>query len=238
MNVEIFSSKMSSKRIAERTGKQHSHVIRDIRAMVVELEKDEPRMDDSDYEVFTDERGYTSEVKLNERLSMCLAAGYSVKLRMAIIDDWAAMKAEKQNSAQTHTLPQTYKEALIALLDKVEQVEKLEAVNKELAPKGEAFDSLMSSKGLYSNADAAKILGTGLIKLCSSLRVHGYYNSHNIPYQKYVDEGLFEVKTTTKNGFNFSVSLFSPKGLSKISKKLGFVINSDFSPSTTLIDSV
>jgi phage regulator Rha-like protein len=92
---------MSSKRIAEKTGKQHAHVLRDIRSMLDELSKiDNPNLDDTKYQIVADERGYTSEIKLNERLSLCLAAGYSVVLRMAIIDDWAQMKAAARQRDQ------------------------------------------------------------------------------------------------------------------------------------------
>lgn len=35
---------MSSKRIAEKTGKEHKHVIRDIRVMIDELKKDGPNL--------------------------------------------------------------------------------------------------------------------------------------------------------------------------------------------------
>ena len=104
---------MSSKRIAERTEKQHPHVLRDIRQMLKDL--DDPNLDDSDFQIVSDGRGYASEILLNERLSLCLGSGYSVKLRMAIIDDWAKMKAEA-----TH--PMSIEDMIIASAQSMKEV--------------------------------------------------------------------------------------------------------------------
>jgi phage regulator Rha-like protein len=125
---------MSSKRIAESTGKEHGHVIRDIKNMIIELEKDNPKMDSSDYQlVMNGKTGLTSEILLNERLSICLAGGYSVTLRMAIIDDWARMKANGN-------MPSNYLEALKLLVVKQEEKERLELKVDNLST---ALDSLV-----------------------------------------------------------------------------------------------
>ena len=83
---------MSSKEIALITGKDHGHVLRDIKSMISELEKDNPNLDDTDYKVVKDNRGYYSEILLNEDLSLCLGAGYSVVLRMKIIKRWKELE--------------------------------------------------------------------------------------------------------------------------------------------------
>ena len=107
---------MSSKRIAEKTGKRHDHVLRDIRSMINQLEKDSPVLGSTDYQEFSAQNGTTAEILLSERLSLCLASGYSIPLRMMIIDDWAEMKTKQELSA-----PKTYKEALLALIQKEEE---------------------------------------------------------------------------------------------------------------------
>ncbi len=77
------------------------------------------------------------------------------------------------------------------------QARQLEAAK----PKAAAFDHLMDSSSLYSVAEAAKLLGTGQVRLFTILRDAGVLMSHqhnwNQPYQQHLDAGRFEVKTTS-----------------------------------------
>lgn len=89
--------KLSSKRIAEKTGKAHRNIIRDIKAMLNELSSSQnSNLSTDEYEIIMAKNGMTAEITLNERLSLILATGYSVVLRAAIIDDWAEMKSQQQ----------------------------------------------------------------------------------------------------------------------------------------------
>lgn len=178
---------MSSKKIAERTGKVHGHVIRDIRNMLIELVIDNPKMDDSDYQDVRDERGYTSEVLLNERLSLCLASGYSISLRMMIIDDWAEMKKPKELSK---------KEILLIALEAEERAEIAEAKVKVLEPKAEFYDTVANTDTTFDFGQAAKMmqLGIGRNTLLTKLRNRKILDSKNIPYQRYISAGYFEIK--------------------------------------------
>lgn len=178
---------MSSKNIAERTGKVHGHVIRDIRNMLEELEIDNPKMDDSDYQEVKDDRGYASEILLNERLSLCLASGYSISLRMMIIDDWAEMKKPKELSK---------KEILLIALEAEERAEIAEAKIKVLEPKAEFYDTVANTDTTFDFGQAAKImqLGIGRNTLLTKLRNRKILDSKNVPYQRFVTAGYFEVK--------------------------------------------
>ena len=94
LNEELQT--MSSKEIAELTGKQHSHVVRDIRNMLDDLQKDDPEMDYPKED--KDNRGYTSCFHLNKELSITLVAGYNTSMRLAIVRRWQELEAkEKQN---------------------------------------------------------------------------------------------------------------------------------------------
>jgi prophage antirepressor-like protein len=78
---------------------------------------------------------------------------------------------------------------------------RLTAELAEATPKAEFFDHLTSANGSYSMDEAAKILGTGRIRLYRWLRDNGYCMSRskgNMPYQQYITADYFDVKTSIK----------------------------------------
>ena len=83
--------KMSSREIAELTGKQHKNVKRDIEKMITGLELDALNFE----HIYFDTQGRKqAEYHLNQELTITLISGYSVKLRHAIVKRW--MELEKQ----------------------------------------------------------------------------------------------------------------------------------------------
>ena len=93
-------------------------------------------------------------------------------------------------------LPQTYKEALIELIAKVEENEKLQIENKELKPKGEFYDAVAGSDTLIDMNQVSKTLnikGLGRNKLFEFLRSQKILMNDNQPYQQYVDKGYFKL---------------------------------------------
>lgn len=199
------TEKMSSRRIAEKTGKRHDNVVRDIRTMIDELQKDGSNLstDDSsnlrndEYEIVTDGRGFTSEILLNERMSICLASGYSTKLRMSIIDDWAAMKASQLS--QQIQRPQTNEEILSSavLLANRLLAEKDERINK-LAPKAEWTDKVLQSDANYTTTNIAKELGMGAKQLNTMLckkKIQYWHDGRYVLYANYENEGYTATRT-------------------------------------------
>jgi phage regulator Rha-like protein len=96
---------MSSREIAELTGKELYHVHRDIRAMMVELEKDdsvlshekdEPNLDHPKED--KDSRGYTTCFHLNRELTETLLTGYSAILRRKVIRRWHELEDQKSGN--------------------------------------------------------------------------------------------------------------------------------------------
>ena len=85
------------------------------------------------------------------------------------------------------------------------QLEQVNVLNATLEPKAEAFDEIISSTGTMSVAQAAKLLGTGEVRLFAILRSRGVLMSrevsgeanHNVPYQRHLDAGQFEIKVRT-----------------------------------------
>lgn len=83
---------MSSREIAELTGKQHKHVLADIRKMLGDL-KIQPAEFSARY---LDAKGEARECfNLPKRESLILVSGYSVDLRARIIDRWEALESGK-----------------------------------------------------------------------------------------------------------------------------------------------
>ncbi|TXM69096.1 Rha family transcriptional regulator [Methylobacterium sp. WL120] len=96
---------MSSLEIAERTGKEHAHVMRDIRSTLRAL-----KLLNKASEVASSFAGYyvASNGKRNpcfnlpKRECLILVSGYSVELRAAIIDRWAELEAQQAPRIPTH----------------------------------------------------------------------------------------------------------------------------------------
>lgn len=91
---------MSSREIAELTGKRHDHVLRDIRAMLVELygEGGVPSFEDTHC---NEQNGQIYPIfSLPKRETLILVSGYSVELRARIIDRWQELE-QQQEKPQT-----------------------------------------------------------------------------------------------------------------------------------------
>ena len=128
----------------------------------------------------------------------------------------------------TYNMPGTYKEALIQLLAKVEENEKLTLENSEMKPKADFFDAVADSKSAIQMADVSKVLaipGYGRNNLFEFLRNEKVLDRYNVPYQRYVDMGWFRVveQKYMKNGeVNVSTkTLVYQKGVDGIRKLIG-----------------
>ena len=95
---------MSSKEIAELTGKRHDNVLRDTRQMLQELDLlNNSFLSYKGFQVVNDDKGRTAEILLNKELSLTLVSGYNVKMRHAIIKRWQELEA--QQAAKPAELP-------------------------------------------------------------------------------------------------------------------------------------
>ena len=86
---------MLTTEIAERTGKQHGHVMRDAAKMLTELGEDAPKFGG----IYQDAYGRDKPCyRLPKRHVMILLTGYSVTLRAAVLDRVKQLEAERQNT--------------------------------------------------------------------------------------------------------------------------------------------
>ncbi|MCH4090727.1 Rha family transcriptional regulator [Acetobacter sp.] len=81
---------MSSREIAELTGKRHDHVIRDIEKMLDDVKIDHPKFGG----VYVDVKGEERKCyNLPKNLTLNLIAGYRADVRLKIIDRWMELEA-------------------------------------------------------------------------------------------------------------------------------------------------
>ena len=121
---------MSSREIADLTGKQHKHVVRDIKNMLDELHKGGPNLDHKQIQgviVEKDNRGYISLIRLDREHSLTLVTGYDVKRRHAVNKRWLELETQQQTRA-----PSNYIEALEAALVLAKENARLESENSKL----------------------------------------------------------------------------------------------------------
>ncbi|MCY1298804.1 Phage antirepressor protein KilAC domain protein [compost metagenome] len=142
---------MSSRELAELTGKRHGDVIRDIRRMLDELG------DDANLRHVREEkdgRGYTAEISLPRREVEILLTGYSVKLRARVID-----RLRELEERAAPSIPQTLPDALRLAADLAEQNGALLRELTEQAPKVGVYERIADATGTLCLTDTAKHLG-------------------------------------------------------------------------------
>jgi len=83
---------MSSREIAELTGKQHQHVRRDVERMLEELEEDASKFGHIYLDTMNRQQ---QEYRLNRELTDTLLTGYSAELRRRVVARWRELEARQ-----------------------------------------------------------------------------------------------------------------------------------------------
>ena len=188
------SLKMTSREIAEITGKLHKNVMRDIRNMEPAWEK----VNGLKFELveYTDEKGEKRpEYQLDKREVLYVATKWNDEIRAKIILRWEELENNLRNNQNVISLPQNYEEALEHLLIQVRENKKLIAENKVLQPKADFYDAVAQSEDTIDVGQVAKVLaikGYGRNNMFKFLREQGVLMHNNQPYQKYIDNGYFK----------------------------------------------
>lgn len=142
---------MTSREIAELTGKRHDHVLRDI-------EKLSPNLGAaSKTTTYPDMQNVARKMwLLSKRDTLLLISGYNAELRARIIDRWEELESKQRQPAinlhdpkQLLGLLQNYAEENLKLQEKVEAA----------APKVEFVDSYVEATGLLGFREVCKLLG-------------------------------------------------------------------------------
>jgi len=235
VNFENVSrTTMSSREIAELTGKRHPDVKRDIQAMAAELEEDASTFAHIYLDSMNREQ---TEYLLDKELTDTLLTGYSAKMRRAVVRRWTELEAQESKPTFDYVAALNDPRTLLALLtDNVKKVVALEADNTELshenlmleqkvaadAPKTAFFDAVTVTHETYSVAEAAKLIGTGQNRLMAFLRQRRWVTIRkNEPMQGPIESGYLTAKLSTfehpENGkTTVSTPRVTGKGLTKL----------------------
>jgi phage regulator Rha-like protein len=203
---------MSSLEIAELTGKDHKHVLRDIRKIL-----DEVGIDESKFGLVYLAGNGEKRICFNLPRRECdlVVSGYSPQYRLAIIDRW--IELEKQ----VPTLPTTYREALVALVEQVE-------INETLLPKANALDRISAGEGSQCLTDAAKALKVKpkelRLRLQSMRWIYRRAGGKNwVGYQDKIQQNLVEHRIVSYKSSDIESNdhvteqvLLTPKGIAKL----------------------
>lgn len=187
---------MSSREIAELTGKRHDNVRADVERMARELslnfqEKSEPSEGGRPLKVYL----------LPKRETLILVSGYNLEMRARIIDRWTELESRPAfDPMLVLEDPGMMRDLLLIYTDKVIALEGTVAT---LAPKAEALDHIAGTEGSYAPTDAAKTLGIRPKELFAYLRGEARWvyrragTSEDVAYQDKIQRGLMEHKVNT-----------------------------------------
>lgn len=212
--VNLFESinGMSSLEIAELTGKQHAHVMRDIRNLL-------------DQGVAASNFGLGSYKDANQQVRPCynltpkgcliLASGYDAILREKIINRLEELELQKREG--TFKVPQTFAQALRLAAEQQETIERQQRTIEVQKPKAVYFDSLVDRGLNVCFRDAAKEIGVKQKEFIAYLIENKYVYRNKAgklrPHADY-DNDLFVVKDTKSDSSGWAgvQTLVTPKG--------------------------
>jgi phage antirepressor YoqD-like protein len=213
---------MSSREIAELTGKRHADVMRDIRTMMEVLEQnaDLRSVCKSSTYVGENDQSYP-QYELDKDTSLTLLLGYDVVARMKVVKRWQELEAQAAPVVPV-VVPRTLSQALRLAAEQAEQIEEQQAALAIAAPKAEFVDRYVEAdSGAKGFRQVAKLLKANEHEFRAWLqdqkvmyRLGGEWTA----YQNHIDAGRFVVKTgvAANSEHAFNTTKFTPKGVNWI----------------------
>ncbi len=202
---------MSSRQIAEETGKEHFHVMRDLRALKDQLG---PMFKGSIQNWIHPQNGQSyEEFLIDKDTCLTLLLGYDAVARMKVVKRWQELEAQAAPA-----VPRTMSQALRLAAEQAEQIEQQQAALALAAPKAEYVDRYVAANGAKGFRQVAKLLGANEHAFRAWLqdekimyRLGGEWTAH----QCHIDAGRFVVKTgvAQANEHAFNATKFTPKGV-------------------------
>ena len=202
---------MSSRDIAELTGKDHFHVMRDLRALHGQLGA---LFGGSIHPWIHPQNGQTyDEYLLDKDTSLTLLLGYDPVARMKVVKRWQELEAQLALK-----LPQTMAQALRLAAEQAEQIEAQQEQLALAAPKVEYVDRYVAANGSMGFRQVAKLLQANEHEFRAWLqdaKIMYRLGNEWTAYQNHIEAGRFVVRAgvATANEHAFNTSKFTPKGV-------------------------
>lgn len=208
---------MSSREIAELTGKNHFDVKRDIQNTLLQADIDASKF----AVIYKDSQNRNqSEYNLPKRECDLVVSGYSVKYRLAIIDRWQELESSNHQAIPNFNDPVA---AARAWADAKESEIKAIQYAEAAKPAVEFVDRYVKSTGNLGFRQVCKLLKAKENDFRAFLqdnRIMYKLAGDWVPYASHIDAGRFYVTTGTgDNDHNFTSAKFTAKGVEWISRK-------------------
>ena len=229
--IEVLTGRkesMTSLEIAELVGREHKSVMRSIR----EMEEGWVKIRGCKFALTSREvqqpNGGIREVpcyELNKIECLYIATKFNDEARAKLVIRWEELETKERTGG--FVVPQTFSQALMLAARQQEEIERqqkaIEVKDRKIAedaPKVVFSDAVVGSKSSCLIGELAKILTQngyqiGQNRLFEKLRNEGYLGSkgeyYNIPNQKFIEQGLFELKKTTHSENGVMKSSVTPK---------------------------
>lgn len=206
---------LDSREVAEMVGKEHNKLLRDIRVYITQL--DASKVGHTDF--FTESQ-YTDKSNRQKPCYLVTKKGCEFiahKMTGVKGTEFTAKYInrfhEMEDTIKTQ-LPQGNDLIALAVIEAQKMIAERDKQIERMKPKEIFADAVSASKGAILIGDLAKLISQngyriGQNRLFDWLRNNGYLiksgSSRNRPMQRYVEQGLFEVKETAINMPNGNV---------------------------------
>lgn len=185
---------ISSLILSELVGKEHKHILASIRQMEdAWVNLGQPKFKQSYYKNSQNKQQPMYELTKIE--SLYISTKFNDEARGKVILRWEEL--ENKNK-KTFEIPQNFSEALLLASKQQLVIESQNETIKKLEPRSLYFDQMISTDGLVSMQEVAKLLNIkdmGRTKLFQELRNGNVIMKNStVPYQHFVNKGYFELK--------------------------------------------
>ena len=203
-NLTSSQTTMSSREIAELTGKRHPDVKRDILNMFEQLEQDASSFA---HTYLDSQNRQQTQFNLDKELTLTLVSGYNVELRNKIIKRWMELEAKQQQNLLVLPNFTDPVEAATAWIEQYKEKQVALQLLEVAKPKVSHYDNYVESSSLKTVTNAAKEMKLTSNVLWDWLRKEGHAfknEKKNIWTKGFIEKGYGEMKQFTRKDNGYS----------------------------------